>query len=170
MEIEHTFYINDWGHWSATISSGSSNTHELISLKLIAKAAKIPLAINPKIGTIKWIDELESQITKYTQGQIPDFSSIPVKLPGNTNFTKKIYEELRKVTFGKTCTYGDLALKVGAPKAARAVGAAMAKNPLILIYPCHRIIGRSGKLTGFSAEGGVVTKGRMLKLEKINVN
>ena len=81
-------------------------------------------------------------------------------------FFKQIYAAARQVEWGQMTTYGALAKKVGAgPEAARDVGQAMAKNPVALIIPCHRVLAAGGKVGGFSAPGGPVAKIRMLKLE-----
>src|SRR5471030_1390258 len=74
--------------------------------------------------------------------------------------------EWRSGKSGEVTTYGDLAGLAGSPLASRAVGQAMAKNPLSLIVPCHRVLGSSGKLGGFSAHGGVETKLRLLEFEQ----
>lgn len=80
-----------------------------------------------------------------------------------TPFRAKVYEVTRKIPYGKTLSYSEVAAKAGSPKAARAVGAAMAANPLPLIIPCHRVVGSNGKLTGFT--GGLNIKEMLLELE-----
>ena len=86
-------------------------------------------------------------------------------------FRRAIYEALRKVSFGETVTYGELAKRVGAaePQAAQDVGVAMARNPVPLIIPCHRVLAAGGKLGGFSAPGRTQAKERMLALEGVFV-
>ena len=87
-----------------------------------------------------------------------------------TEFQKKVWEEMQKIPYGKTRTYGELAEKVGNPKGARAVGMACNKNKIPVIIPCHRVVGKNGKLTGFA--GGLDIKELLLKIEgdKANVN
>ena len=80
-----------------------------------------------------------------------------------TEFQQAVWEETRKIPYGQTTTYGELAKRVGRPKAARAVGAAMGANPLLLIVPCHRVLGADGSLTGFGC--GLEVKERLLRLE-----
>jgi len=80
-----------------------------------------------------------------------------------TEFQRAVWEEARRIPYGSTISYGELARRVGRPKAARAVGAAMGANPLLLIVPCHRVIGARGSLTGFGC--GVKVKERLLRLE-----
>ena len=89
---------------------------------------------------------------------------LPLK-PKGTPFQQKVYEALLKIPYGKTASYGEIAAMIGKPKAARAVGQAVNKNPLMIIVPCHRIIGKDGSLTGFN--GGLALKEKLLKIEGI---
>jgi methylated-DNA-[protein]-cysteine S-methyltransferase len=83
---------------------------------------------------------------------------------------RRIYAATRRIRWGQTTTYGNLAKELGAgPEAARAVGHAMAKNPVPLIIPCHRVLAAGGKVGGFSAPGGSTAKRRMLELEGVRV-
>jgi methylated-DNA-[protein]-cysteine S-methyltransferase len=84
-----------------------------------------------------------------------------------TSLTQKIYEITRQIPVGKVATYGQLARLAGSPKAARAVGGAMAANPDAPNTPCHRVVASNGKLTGYSAEGGVEGKRKMLIKEGV---
>ena len=103
----------------------------------------------------------------YFAGRAADFSGIALDLVGLTPFQRRVYRALRKVPRGRTVTYGDLARLIGSPRAARAVAGAMGRNPMPLIIPCHRVVGRGGALGGFSAAGGVDLKRRMLALEGV---
>jgi len=85
--------------------------------------------------------------------------------PRGTPFQLRVWEELCKVKFGETTTYGELAKRAGFPNAARAVGGAMNKNPLAIFIPCHRVIGANGSLTGFGA--GLPVKRKLLALENV---
>jgi len=82
---------------------------------------------------------------------------------GATEFQRAVWEETRKIPYGSTVSYGELARRAGRPKAARAVGAAMGANPLLLIVPCHRVVGANGSLTGFGC--GLDVKEKLLRLE-----
>jgi methylated-DNA-[protein]-cysteine S-methyltransferase len=109
---------------------------------------------------------LQQQITAYFEGDCIKFSrDIPLILDGFSSFSISILKTCRKIEFGQTTTYGKLAKKAGRPNASRAVGSTMAKNPLPLIIPCHRIIRSDGKMGGFSAPGGITLKKKMLELE-----
>lgn len=112
----------------------------------------------------------ETTLIKETIGQINDFLAgrrrefdLPL-LPKGTEFQKKVWRELQNIPYGKTCSYKDIAEKIGSPKAARAIGRANNKNPIILIIPCHRVIGSDGRLVGYGA--GLELKERLLALEK----
>ena len=106
--------------------------------------------------------ETESQLKEYFKGERKKFS---VRLDfSGTDFQKDVWQQLLAIPFGETRSYGQLAKALGNPKACRAVGAANGKNPISIIAPCHRVIGASGKLTGFA--GGLDAKAILLDLEK----
>lgn len=114
--------------------------------------------------------EAVAAVKRYFEGEEVDFSDIRLDLEGHNGFFKQIYAALRHVGWGHTTTYGTLAKELGAgPEAARDVGQAMAKNPVPLIIPCHRVLGAGSKVGGFSAPGGSATKLRMLELEGVDV-
>jgi methylated-DNA-[protein]-cysteine S-methyltransferase len=102
-----------------------------------------------------------SQLNEYFAGERHDFD-LPLRLSG-TEFQLLVLEELQRIPYGETTSYGDIAERIGRPKAMRAVGAANGRNPIPIIVPCHRVIGRSGDLTGFG--GGLDTKEALLRLE-----
>jgi methylated-DNA-[protein]-cysteine S-methyltransferase len=107
---------------------------------------------------------------RYFGGEEIDFSHFRLDLAEQDGFFEKIYAAARRVGWGHTTTYGTLAKEVGAgPEAARDVGQAMAKNPVPLIIPCHRVLAAGGKVGGFSAPGGSDAKLRMLELEGVTV-
>ncbi len=103
----------------------------------------------------------QDQLTSYFAGERKTFD-LPLK-PNGTEFQLQVLAELQKIPYGTTASYGDIAKRIGRPKAVRAVGAANGRNPLPIIIPCHRVIGSSGKLTGFG--GGLPTKEALLRLE-----
>ena len=107
---------------------------------------------------------------RYFAGEAADFSAVPLDLRDADPFFAGIYDALRRVGWGRTTTYGALAAAVGASRErARDVGEAMAKNPIPLLIPCHRVLAAGGKLGGFSAPGGAATKARMLRLEGVDL-
>jgi methylated-DNA-[protein]-cysteine S-methyltransferase len=106
--------------------------------------------------------ETERQLGEYFAGKRKTFS-IALDMRG-TRFQKDVWKALLAIPFGETRSYGQLAKQLGNPRATRAVGGANGKNPVSIIVPCHRVIGSSGKLTGFA--GGLDAKARLLSLEK----
>jgi len=112
---------------------------------------------------------LAETLVRYFAGERIDPARVRVPLhPGRiTTFRKAVYAALRRTRLGRVTTYGDLARRAGSPGAARAVGTALARNPLPLVIPCHRVLGSDGGLHGFSAPGGLETKRRLLELEGI---
>lgn len=105
--------------------------------------------------------ETERQLGEYFAGKRKAFD-IALDVRG-TRFQKDVWEALLAIPFGETRSYGQLAKQLGNPRAARAVGAANGRNPVSIIVPCHRVIGSSGKLTGFAV--GLDTKAQLLRLE-----
>jgi len=108
------------------------------------------------------IVETERQLGEYFAGRRKAFS-VALDMRG-TRFQKDVWEALLAIPFGETRSYGRLAKQLGNPQATRAVGAANGRNPISIIVPCHRVIGSSGKLTGFA--GGLETKANLLSLEE----
>ncbi|HEY7980941.1 MAG TPA: methylated-DNA--[protein]-cysteine S-methyltransferase [Candidatus Eremiobacteraceae bacterium] len=104
---------------------------------------------------------VESQIGEYFAGSRTEFD-IPMKLIG-TPFNVRVWEALRAIAYGTTMAYGRLAKQIGEPDAARAVGAANGANPIVIIVPCHRVIGTNGRLVGYG--GGLRRKQFLLDLE-----
>ncbi len=105
--------------------------------------------------------ETERQLREYFAGKRRTFS-VPLDFTG-TEFQTRVWKALLDIPFGETRSYGDIARQLGRPTASRAVGAANGKNPISIIAPCHRVIGSTGKLTGFA--GGLQAKARLLALE-----
>jgi methylated-DNA-[protein]-cysteine S-methyltransferase len=109
---------------------------------------------------------LTEKIVDYFAGRRVSFADVPAVIDA-PSFARSVYETLRTVAWGESITYGQLAQRAGRPSAARGVGRIVGANPIPLIVPCHRVMGADGKLTGFSAPGGIDAKGRMLDLEGI---
>ena len=114
--------------------------------------------------------EAVAAVKRYFAGEETDFSGVRLDLGDQDAFFKRIYSAARQVGWGRTTTYGTLAKELGAgPEAARDVGEAMARNPVPLIIPCHRVLAAGGKVGGFSAPGGSAAKRRMLELEGVRL-
>lgn len=106
-------------------------------------------------------EEVSEQLDAYFAGELRDFD-LPLHLAG-TPFQRSVWAELRRIPYGETRTYGELAEHLGKPGASRAVGLANGRNPVGIIVPCHRVIGASGSLTGYG--GGLDRKQRLLAFE-----
>ncbi len=109
-------------------------------------------------------DSAASQLQLYFEGELYKFD-LPLKIKG-TEFQQKVWKALMDIPYGQTRSYKDIAQMIGQPNAARAIGMANNKNPLLIIIPCHRVIGTSGSLTGYAA--GLDLKINLLKIEKEN--
>jgi methylated-DNA-[protein]-cysteine S-methyltransferase len=123
-------------------------------------------AAEPPPKVKKAIEALE----RYFGGKSVDLSPLALDLTGVGEFHRRIYEATRRIGWGETTTYGELARQVGTPGAARAVGQAMGRNPIPIIVPCHRVLASGRKIGGFSAFGGAVTKTRLLALEGVHID
>ena len=116
------------------------------------------------------VAEAIAAVKRYFEGEETNFSGFNLDLGEQDPFFKQIYAAARRIGWGRTTTYGALAKELGAgPEAARDVGQAMAKNPVALIIPCHRVLAAGGKVGGFSAPGGSAAKIRMLALEGVHL-
>jgi len=103
-----------------------------------------------------------SQLDAYFRGKLTRFSLDTA--PEGTEFQRRVWQALAKIPYGATISYGELAVQIGNPKACRAVGMANARNPIPIVIPCHRVIGKNGTLTGFG--GGLDIKEKLLALER----
>ena len=112
----------------------------------------------------KPLAEARRQLQEYFAGERKAFD-LPLQLSG-TEFQVSVLEALQKIPYGETVSYGEIAKRIGRPKAMRAVGAANGRNPIPIVVPCHRVIGSSGDMTGFG--GGIDTKEALLRLEAEN--
>jgi methylated-DNA-[protein]-cysteine S-methyltransferase len=108
------------------------------------------------------VDPVKRELDEYFAGRRVVFD-LPLDLGGAADFTREVLGELAKVPFGEVTTYGHLAARVGRPRAARAVGTVMNRNPIPIVLPCHRVVGSSGSLVGYA--GGLERKQALLALE-----
>ena len=104
-------------------------------------------------------------IAALLQGEESDLSGIALDMDGVSPFHRRVYEVARTIPPGSTLSYGDVAARLGAPGSARAVGQALGRNPFAIVVPCHRVLAAGGRAGGFSANGGVATKLRLLSIE-----
>lgn len=112
-----------------------------------------------------WFPELRKLLQDYFQGALIEFQNIKIHLPRLTTFQSRVIREVQKIGYGKLITYGELAKKAKAPRAARAVGTVMSSNRIPILIPCHRVVASGGKLGGFSAPQGTSLKQHLINLE-----
>ena len=124
-------------------------------------------ADRPKPGG--WIGGVIVGIRRYAEGEPVEFADAPVDLDGVDAFRLAVYAAARRLKFGETTTYGELAASAGHPGLARETGQALGANPVPLVVPCHRILAAGGRIGGFSAPGGAATKQKMLALEGVRI-
>lgn len=108
------------------------------------------------------IARARARLERYWRGEAVSFDDLPLDLHG-TPFQRAVWQALRRIARGGTCSYSDIAAAIGAPAAVRAAGAAIGRNPVSVIVPCHRVLGRNGALTGYA--GGLERKQSLLQLE-----
>lgn len=154
----HAFAPSPWGD-ILLLSDGAALT------RLELPGSRFPTPRN-EVGEEKsnlpLFKQARAELAAYFAGKLRAFT-LPFDLPG-TAFQTRVWQALIKVPYGATLTYGDLAAKLQQPTAVRAVAAANARNPLPIIVPCHRVIGKDGALTGYSG-GGIERKAALLRLE-----
>ena len=117
--------------------------------------------VGDRQGDSPLLEQVAAEIVEYLAGKRQDFS-VPVKAKG-TPFQETVWAALRQIPFGETRSYGEIAKIVGNPQGARAVGMACNRNPVLLMIPCHRVVGSNGKLVGFAC--GLPMKEKLLNLE-----
>ncbi len=112
-------------------------------------------------------EKIKHSLEAYFQGSLASFD-LPLDLNQGTSFQQAVWRELLKIPFGSTSTYSQIAKNIGHSKAQQAVGGAIGDNPIAIIIPCHRVIGKNGNLTGF--RWGLERKKQLLEIEKIKIN
>ncbi|MFQ5702664.1 MAG: methylated-DNA--[protein]-cysteine S-methyltransferase [Gemmatimonadales bacterium] len=126
------------------------------SIQLGGRARRTPAS--------KFERHVARELREYLAGKRTDFT-FPIRLEGSA-FERKVWKALRRIPYGETWTYGEVAQAIGNPKAARAVGSANGRNPVPLVVPCHRVVAAGGKLGGFG--GGLPLKRKLLALESVD--
>jgi methylated-DNA-[protein]-cysteine S-methyltransferase len=121
--------------------------------------------ITHDFGKASVLGDAKKQLTSYFKGKSRELT-FATELEG-TEFQRSVWKEISKIGFGEVTTYAEIARNIGNPKAVRAVGGAVGSNPVPLIIGCHRVLGASGKITGYSGGDGIPTKRWLLALEGI---
>ncbi|HKH29886.1 MAG TPA: methylated-DNA--[protein]-cysteine S-methyltransferase [Gaiellaceae bacterium] len=128
-----------------------------------AQAERLARVYGPRVlRAPRAVDGAKRELDEYFDGRREAFD-VSVDLTGAAEFTRDVLRELAQVPFGEVTTYGQLAARVGRPRAARAVGTVMNRNPIPIVLPCHRVVGSTGSLVGYA--GGLDRKEQLLRLE-----
>ncbi|WP_300381671.1 methylated-DNA--[protein]-cysteine S-methyltransferase [Clostridium sp.] len=163
--MERIFFYNSPIGEVGIVENGYGIT-DIYTEKEIEDKEKLIKAKNYTLEETSLISKAHNELDEYFKGERKEFT-ISLSLEG-TEFQKKVWEELIKIPYGETRSYKDIAIKIGKPTAARAVGMANNKNKMLIIIPCHRVIGQNGELVGYG--GGLELKKYLLDLEKKNYN
>ena len=163
--MQHKIFQVDHLHFYFKISYIENTLHRLTfsDEKKDLMNRQLSLKIN-KGKSSKFAKDVQNQLNSYFKRKLKKFD-IPLHVDGS-NFTKNVLEEISKIPYGKTKSYKEVAEKISQPKAARAVGRASGANRIPIIIPCHRVVGSSGELVGYSGGGGLLFKSYLQLLEK----
>lgn len=163
---KYTIFQTRWGYFGLLGSEkGVSRTFLPVTTRRQVKDALLSSPETPAFDP-EVFATLQERITAYFEGTYIDFSDVKVDWGSMTEFSRTILNACRKIKYAQTTSYSQLAKLASRPKAARAVGTALSRNPVPLITPCHRIITSTGKTGGFTAPGGIKQKEKMLLLEQ----
>ena len=164
--LKYTIFKTKWGYF------GLAGTKYALCRTYLPgpKPEKIKLLLLKNLPAAQFdktfFKTIQEEIIAYFEGACVNFSrDISLVLDGFSSFSISVLTACREIKFGQTMSYSGLAEKTGRPAAARAVGNTLAKNPLPLIIPCHRVVRGDGKIGGFSTPGGITLKKKMLELE-----
>jgi len=125
-----------------------------------------PTSVNTEFAPPVWVTDIIARVQRHLTGEMQDFADVPFDYRRLPEFVCAVLRATLSVKAGCTVSYGEIAASIGQPPgASRAIGAALGSNPWPLLIPCHRIVAATGKMTGFSAPGGVATKVKLLALE-----
>ena len=163
--IKYAIFKTKWGWFGLAGTSAGLLRTELLAQSLLKVKVRLLTDLTDPQYSKDFFLPIQKKIKDYFAGRKVDFSSVPVMIGSFRPFSKGVLSACRKIEFGQTISYAALADKVKKPLAARAVGNAIAKNPLPLIIPCHRVIKSNGRIGKFSAAGRQKTKRKLLEFE-----
>lgn len=165
MALEYRVFKTDRG-WVGLAATADGLVRSVLPMKSresIEKSLIIPRSVLDRLTPPP--ETAVRLLAAYYRGEAVDLSTVRLDLGGCSAFDRSVYAALLGVGRGTVVTYGDLARMAGRPGAARAVGGAMARNPLAPFIPCHRVVAGGGEMGGFTTEGGIVLKRRLLEAE-----
>ena len=170
-DLKYTIFNTQWGFFGLLAIKNTLYRTSLPTSTYKTAKTNLLVGIPHAAEDSNLLLTLQEKIISYFDGQTVDFTpasnDFTVCWDNTTPFTRDILTACMKIHHGQTTTYSQLAAAANHPKAARAVGSALSKNPIPLIIPCHRVIQKSGQPGGFTAPGGPKTKQKLLKLEQI---
>jgi len=166
MQVKYVVFSTAWGHFGL-LGTDSTLIRTHLPLADCNRVVQNLLAdLGPAVFDAGYFSQLQQRIRAYYKGiYADDFSDVRVNLRKMSPFIAAVLRTCRKIKPGRTITYAQLAQKAGCPEAIRAVGGALARNPLPLIIPCHRVIRSDGQIGGYSGPGGTRLKRKMLEFE-----
>ena len=138
----------------------------VVSVMQAAQRWAIESSSTGSLDEADWCPALRERLQAYAEGEPVDFKDFQLELPERTPFRDKVLAATRRLGYGATTTYGDLARRVGHPGAARAVGTVMSTNRFPILIPCHRVLAAGGKLGGYTSPSGPDLKQRLLDMEQ----
>lgn len=155
-----------WGARGLVAVQLPEATREATARRLARRSAPFP-EVPPASGTLPPppVQQAIDAMTRLLVGEKADLQGVALELDSVPEFDRRVYEIARTIPPGETLTYGAIATRLGQPGAAREVGQALGRNPFPLVVPCHRVVAAGGKLGGFSAAQGAITKRRLLAIE-----
>lgn len=167
MNIEYRVFNTEW-RWTAVARSQKGLCTFVLPIfdRNLSEQSVLEIAGSDAKKVEEGFEDFITAVHRYIAGEVVQFN-FHLDIRTGTPFMRKVWKITKSIPYGGKRTYGWIAKKVNSPKAARAVGNALAKNPLPLIIPCHRVIGKDGSLKGFSAYGGVELKRKLLEHEAV---
>lgn len=165
-DLKLALFQTDLG-WFALCGSGRTVSSLSIGHLSAAAARRHVSADTGRPIETDWFPELRRRLERFAAGVEMDFADCELDLDGYTPFQKRVLAVTREIAYGTTVTYAQLAHSAGTPRAARAVGNVMARNPVPILVPCHRVTATGGGWGGYSAPQGVVLKRRLLAMESV---
>jgi methylated-DNA-[protein]-cysteine S-methyltransferase len=154
--------------WVGIAATESGIIHSVLPMRTrdgVLRELEIPTAALDRL--VEPTTDVVEALSAYFSGEVVDLGAFPLDLAWGTPFARCVWGVVRGIGRGKTLTYREVGRRVGSPTASRAVGGAVGKNPAAPFIPCHRVVGSGGALVGFSAEGGLGLKRRLLEMEGV---
>lgn len=166
---ENTIFFDNLSHPTIETLYLAMRRNKVIAIDFGVDEIEFITQVEQKFNAPVYFDHDETraaleQVRNYLNGQHTDFN-LPTDISTLTDFQQQVLQATQQIPRGRIATYMDIAHKIGNPKAVRAVGQALGRNPIPIVIPCHRVIASNGSLGGYSGGGGLETKAKLLRLE-----